>query len=456
MTTNRRMLRVGVAARRIPRRAVLRGAAGAALALPFLEAMGADAEPGPPRRLCAVYTANGMALPRPELGIEDWYWFPRTADDGGVILGKSTEPLAPFVDRLSFFGGLSHTNGPKADGHICSDMWLTGAPLQAPKPGTFNSVSLDQTVALHTKRFCRQPSLVLSVDAGVGFMSRTSTLSYDQEGKPIPAESDPRRVFDRLFRVDDDAREARRAGLVRRESLVDAVHREAKSFSSGLGRTDREKMEQYLASLREMEERLVAAERWVDVPLKPQDRSGIDLDAGPEGEPARFYGTMFDLIALAFDADITRSVTFMMSREDGMGISDTFPLKLGLGGTHHNLSHAADRDGLLNFARYDRFLAEQLARFLGRLQGFPEAGKSVLDHTVVLYGSGCSTTHWPRNLPTLVAGGGGLGLAHGRGRYVSDGERRLTNLYVSILQALGIEEESFGDSTGRLGDPVFG
>ena len=220
------------------------------------------------------------------------------------------------------------------------------------------------------------------------------------------------------------------------------------------GRTDREKMDQYLASLRDLEERLVAAERWVDVPLKEQDRSFVDLEADVEGEPARYYRTMFDLIALAFDADITRSVTFMMSREDGMGISDTFPLKLGLGATHHNLSHAGDRDGLLAFAKYDRFLAEQLAHFLGRLADLPEQGRSVLDHTLVLYGSGCSTTHWPRDLPTLLAGGGALGLRHGR--YVREGERRMTDLYLGILHALGIEEDRFGDSTGPLGGGVFG
>jgi hypothetical protein len=454
MTTHRRF-RPRVAARRIDRRAVLRGAAGAVLALPLLEAMGDAATAAPPRRFCAVYTANGMALPRPELGLDEWYWFPQATGDGSLRFGRSTEPLLPFADRISFFGGLSHTNGPKADSHICSDMWLTGAPLQAPKPGSFNTVSLDQTVALHTKRFCRQPSLVLSIDAGVGFMSRTSTLSYDQEGKPIPAESNPRRVFDRLFAADGASLETRRAGLRRRVSLVDAVLDEARSFSAGLGSTDRETMDQYLTSLRAMEERLETADHWIDVPLVAPDRSSLDLDAAPEGgDPARYYRTMFELVALAFAADITRSVTFMLSREDGMGISDTFPLLLGLGATHHNLSHAGDRDGLLAFAKFDRFLAEQLAFFLGRLAALPEHGASVLDHTLVLYGSGCSTTHWPRDLPTLVAGGAGLGLRHGK--YVRDGDARMANLYMSLLGALRIEQESFADSTGTLGAAVFG
>jgi hypothetical protein len=210
-------------------------------------------------------------------------------------------------------------------------MWLTGAPLQEPKPGAFNTVSLDQTVALHTKRFCRQPSLVLSIDAGVGFMSRTATLSYDPEGEPIPAENDPRRVFERLFSAGAGDRDGRRAGLRRRMSLVDAVLGEARSFTAGLGHTDRETMDNYLTGLCAMEERLEAAERWLDVPLAAPDRATLDLDATTDGDPARYYRTMFDLIALAFAADTTRSVTFMLSREDGMGISDTFPLKLGLG-----------------------------------------------------------------------------------------------------------------------------
>jgi hypothetical protein len=441
-------------ATRIDRRGVLKGIAGAALVLPALEAMGEAVTAVPPRRFCAVYTANGMALPRPELGIDEWRWFPRVDTDGQLKLGKSTEPLEPFRDQLSFFGGLYHENGPKADSHICSDMWLTGAPLQDPKPGSFNTVALDQVVAEHTKQHCRQPSLVLSIDSGVGFLSRTSTLSYDIEGRPIPAENSPRRVFDRLFRADAATAAGKRDALGRQLSLVDAVLENAKAFSRRLGRTDRETMQQYLASLDEMETRLAASERWIDTPVKDQDRSFLNLDASPEGEPASYYQTMFDLVAIAFDADITRSVSFMLSREDGMGISDTFPLKLGLPQTHHNLSHAGDREGLLAFAKYDRFLSEQLAHFFARLAGCRDVEGTLLDNTLVLYGSGCSTTHWPKDLPTLVAGGRGMGLSHGH--YARDGEQRMTNLYVSLLQALGIEAESFADSTGRLAGPVFG
>jgi hypothetical protein len=424
-----------------------------AVALPVLDAMGAEVTDQIPRRFCALYTANGMSLPKTEHGIDEWSWFPTEGSGTDFTFGKSTEPLAPFRKKLSFMGGLLHPNGPKADPHICSDMWLTGAPLHNPKPGTFNSVGLDQVVALHTKQYCRQPSLVLSIDAGTGFLSRTGTISYNLDGKPIPAENNPRRIFDRLFRGDRSSLQSEREALQRRIKLVDAVAESARSLDSKLGKTDRDRMDQYLSTLDEMESRLIASERWIDIPLKKQDYSHLNLDATNEGDPGEYYRNMFDLIALAFDADITRSVAFMLNREDGMGISDTFPLKLGLSKTHHNLSHATDKEGQLDFAKFDLFLSKQVAHFLDRLERFQDRNGAVLDNTIVLFGSGASTTHNSHNLPTLLAGGANLGLKHGT--YWRNGESRMSNMYLSILRSLGIQEESFSDSTGTLNSPVF-
>ena len=438
---------------KLDRRAFLRGIGGAALALPVLDVMGAEVTDRAPRRFCALYTANGMSLPREENRLDEWSWFPRAEQNGEFVFGRSTEPLSPFRKQISFMGGLYHPSGPKADPHTCSDMWLTGAPLHNPKPGTYNTVGLDQIVALHTKQYCRQPSLVLSIDAGTGYLSRTGTISYSLEGKPIPAENDPRRIFDRLFRGDRSSLEAQRAKLQRRVKLVDAVAASARSLDRQLGKSDRERMDQYLTSLNEVESRLIASERWIDIPLKAQDYSHLNLDATPEGEPAEYYQTMFDLIALAFDADITRTVTFMLNREDGMGISDTFPLKLGLSDTHHKLSHATDKDGQHHFAKYDRFLSEQLAHFFNRMNSYEDRNGTLLDNTLVLYGSGASTTHTSVNLPTLVAGGANMGIEHGS--YWRDGETRMSNMYLSILRTLGIEEESFGDSTGTLSNSIF-
>ncbi|MDA1052641.1 MAG: DUF1552 domain-containing protein [Planctomycetota bacterium] len=438
---------------KLDRRAVLKGIAGATLALPVLDAMGEEVAEQIPRRFCALYTANGMSLPRPAHGIDQWSWFPSSVQEGKFVFGNSTEPLSPFREQLSFLGGLYHENGTKADPHVCSDMWLTGAPLHNPKPGTYNSVALDQVVALHTKQYCRQPSLVLSIDAGTGFLSRTGTISYSLEGKPIPAENNPRRVFDRLFRGDRASLASQRDQLARRIKLVDAVLENARSLNKQLGRSDREKMDQYLTSLDEVESRLIASEKWIDIPLKKQDYSHLNLDATSEGEPREYYRNMFDLIALAFDADITRSVAFMLNREDGMGISDTFPLKLGLSRTHHSLSHAEDKDGQLEFAKYDLFLSEQLAHFFGRLQEYQDKNGSVLDNSIVLYGSGASTTHYPKNLPTLIAGGANMGLRHGT--YWRKDDTPMSNVFLSILHSMGIEESSFSGSTSVLHDSIF-
>ena len=438
---------------RLDRRAVLKGLAGTSLALPVLDAMGAEVAERTPRRFCAIYTANGMSLPRSQHGIDEWSWFPTSQEQGSFVFGKSTTPLAPFRERLSFMGGLYHPSGPKADPHVCSDMWLTGAPLHNPRPGAYNSVALDQVVALHTKQYCRQPSLVLSIDAGTGFLSRTGTISYNLEGKPIPAENNPRRVFDRLFRNDRASLELQRDQLKRRIKLVDAVHENARALNKRLGRSDREKMDQYLTSLDEVESRLIASEKWIDIPLKRQDYSHLNLDVTSSGEPREYYRNMFDLIALAFDADITRSVAFMLNREDGMGISDTFPLKLGLSRTHHSLSHAEDKKGQLDFAKYDLFLGEQLAYFFARLEEYKDKNGTVLDNSIVFFGSGASTTHYPKNLPTLIAGGANMGLRHGS--YWRNGETRMSNVFLSILHSLGIPQSSFADSTGVLHDSIF-
>ena len=444
-----------MSALKLDRRAFLRGIGGAALALPVLDAMGSEVTSQLPRRFCAIYTANGMALPRTENGIDEWSFFPTAKGaDGEFVFGKSTEVLAPYRKQLSFMGGLYHPSGPKADPHTCSDMWLTGAPLHNPKPGTYNTAGLDQVIALHTKQYCRQPSLVMSIDAGTGFLSRTGTISYSLEGRPIPAENNPRRIFNRLFRGDRSSMQEERAKLQRRIKLVDAVAESAKSLDKELGKSDRERMEQYLTSLNEVESRLIASEKWIDVPLKKQDYSHLNLDATNEGDPADYYRNMFDLIALAFDADITRSVAFMLNREDGMGISDTFPLKLGLSRTHHNLSHATDKEGQMNFGKYDRFLCTQVAHFLGRMNEYRDREGTVLDNTVVLYGSGASTTHNPRNLPTLIAGGANMGLRHGV--YYRNGETRMSDVYLSILRSMGIERESFADSVSTVSGSIFG
>lgn len=436
------------------RRSTLKGLAGITLALPYLEAMGEETSPDAalPKRFCALYTANGMSLPKAKNDIADWHWFPHETG-GDFQFNQSTQPLAKYRDALTFFSGFHHTSGPKADPHTCSDMWLTGAPLHNPKPGTYNSVSMDQVIARHTKKYCRQPSLVMSIDAGVGFTSRTGTISYNLQGKPIPAENNPQQIFNRLFLGSSDTVKKQKALLQRKMKLVDAVNENSKSFNKQLGKTDKETLSQYLTSLNELENRIKSNERWTGIPLKKQDYSRLDFDYDIEQEPMQYYKTMFDLIALTFDADLTRSVVFMLNREDGMGISDTFPIKLGLKHSHHNLSHAGDPSGQLNFAKYDQFLSKCVGHFLERLKSYKDVKGNLLDNTMVLFGSGASTTHNPRNLPTLLAGGKNMGIKHGT-HYRKDGER-MCNLYLSIMNAMGLDVETFGDSTKPVDAGIF-
>ena len=256
--------------RPIDRRAFLQGLGGMALALPVLDAMGAEVDRDRSRGGSVRSTPpTACRCPSPSTASTSGAGSRRPSRTASSCFGKSTEPLAPFRKQLSFLGGLYHPNGPKADPHVCSDMWLTGAPLHNPKPGTYNSVALDQVVALHTKQYCRQPSLVLSIDAGTGFLSRTGTISYSLEGRPIPAENNPRRVFDRLFRGDRQSlqseRDAARSGA---SSWWTPWPQSAKSLDQQLGKSDRERMDQYLTSLNEVESRLIASEQWIDVPLE--------------------------------------------------------------------------------------------------------------------------------------------------------------------------------------------
>ena len=164
-----------------------------------------------------------------------------------------------------------------------------------------------------------------------------------------------------------------------------------------------------------------------------------------------YYRTMFDLIALAFDADIARSIAFMLNREDGMGISDTFPIKLGIKRTT-SLSHAQDKDGQLQFAKYDQFLTEQLVHFFKRLQGYQDNRGTVLDNTIVLYGSQASTTHLPKNLPTLIASGANGPAAR---PILARGDTQMSDVFLSILHSMGIEEKRFADSAQTGAREVF-
>lgn len=436
----------------LSRRTFLQGV-GVSCAMPWLEGM-AWASGGAreaPRRLCYVYTPNGISLPgASDADYRQWRWFPDGAG-ADYRFTRVLESLEPHRDQLSVVGGLSHPKSRELLGHLAGDTWLTGGDLRG---GAYmNSVSVDQVAAHQLERHTRYPSLVLSVDGGVGYKSRVSTLSFDFEGRPIPSESRQREIFERYFSGGGATTEARRRSLEQGRKVVDLVLEDGRDLKRRLGTRDGRKLDEYLASLSQVEEQVRRNEAWLDVPMKPFDASRLDLDPRPTVDPEAYLRATLDLMVLGFQTDITRVVTFMAGREDGMGFADNFPkLALGIDKGHHTISHDLAEGHWEEWGRYDRWQAEQLAYFLGRMRETEDEHGSLLDHTLVLYGSSCSTTHNARNYPTILAGGSAMGLRHGR--YLKyDEATPFSNLLLSTLRAAGVEAESFSDSTGALGAP---
>lgn len=433
----------------LERRTFLRGA-GLALTLPWLEAMAIADPPTPrPKRFCAFFFANGVSLPaRNHRDFQDWHWFPHE-DGANYRFTRSLEPLAPHRDDLSIFGGLSHATSRLLVGHNTADVWLTGADIRVDLQ---NSISIDQLIARQFGTHTRVPSLVLSSNGGVGVKSRATTISFDGQGRAIPAESTPRRIFERLFEppTENDIA-SRRQAIASGRRRVDFLLDDSRSLRQRLGRPDQQRLDEFLQSLSEVESRLTRAQDWLGRALPMVDRESINLDVNPRG-PTDYIRTMMDLIVLAFETDTTRVATYQISAEDGAGICDRFPAILGFGrpSGHHGLSHD---NNMQAWGQYDRYLAEQFAYFLGRLASIREGETRLLDNTMALYGSGTSTTHNARNYPTILAGARAMGLRHGRFFKQRD-ERPLGDLFVTMLHRLGLPLPSFADNTSEFTDLV--
>lgn len=438
----------------IDRRTFLRGT-GVAVALPLLEAMRPAPRAEPARRLCFVYFPNGASLPDADDATwSNWRWFPK-ATGRDYRFTDVLDCLEPFRDRLSLLGGLSHPLSRELLGHLAGDTWLTAGDVRG--DSYQNRVSVDQVAARALAVHTRYPSLVLSTDGGVGYKSRVATLSFDHAGHPIPAEHDPRQIFERYFSSGAAGvpTAERRASLQRGRKIVDLVADDAKRLQRRLGARDRDKLAEYLASLDAVERQLQRNEAWLDRPLPPFDASAIALDARADVDPTAYLRTMYDLIVLALQLDLVRVVTFMTGREDGMGFADQFPNRaLGIKRGHHTITHDTHEGHWAEWGRYDQWHARQFAYFLGRLAAVDDEHGPLLDTTQVLYGSCCSTTHNARNLPLALCGGTRLGLRHGS--YTAwDEATPMSNLLVGMLNAVGVPTERFADSTGSLPE-IFG
>ena len=437
---------------RLDRRTFLRGA-GAALALPALNCMAGAKPVAAPRRLAAVYFPFGVSIQmgdkakRPE-----WNWFPQ-GEGRDFKFTENLKPLEAHREHLSVLGGLSHPKVRRIGGHDSGDTFLTGHNIRANH--LRNRQSMDQVAAVKFAGQTRFDSLVMSTDGGVGEPTRSSTLSYNEHGRPIPALNQPQQIFDRLFGAGDadTARQARR--LKSGGSLLDLVLEDAARVRRNLGKYDQQKFDEYLDSVRQVERRVERAQKWMHIPkpgLTDADRERLKLESDSK-VPREYVATMYELMHLAFLTDSTRVATYQIaSMGDATTLGGKFPQLLGLGKHLHGLCHGWNReDGIEPLGKWDQFLAGQFATFLDRMRNtpaMPESEASLLDHTTIIYGCSNSTTHNNKNYPLVLAGGRGIGFQHGQ--YVKYGEDTpFSNVFATMLQQTGVTDR-FADSTGVL------
>jgi hypothetical protein len=420
----------------ISRRSFLR-AAGVSLALPWLEsrafatdgaaaaAAGAGAAVSPPYRMVCICTPLGLHAP---------HWLP------GQV-GKDYAPtpylevLKDFRDDYTVISGLSHPD--VGNSHDSGFSFLTAAPHPEHRTGFRNTISLDQFAAERIGTRTRFPSLALS---GEGF-----GLSWTRSGAPVPSEFSPSRLFARLFiegTPDEVAAQARR--LRDGRSILDTVGEQARALKSDLGGHDRRKLDEYFTSVRELEGRLASSEGWARKP-KPKVDATPPRDVPDSGDIVGRTRLLFDLTHLALQTDSTRLVTVMLS-----GASTVPPIP-GVTMPHHDLSHhGQDPAKLAELKTVETEKLKVLRDLLAKLKQTREAGGSLLDRTMVFFGSnlGNASNHSCQNLPVLLAGGG---FKHGRHLAFDPAKPPpLSNLYVSMLQRLGVEADHFGSSTGTL------
>jgi hypothetical protein len=404
-------------------------AAGVSLALPWLDAL------APARALgAAARPRHRMVCICMPLGLHPPFFFPQKA-------GKDY-PLTPYLEVVKDFrndftviSGLSHPEVGSSHDSIFS--FLTAAPHPEIRAGFRNSISLDQFAAEHIGGETRFPSLAL---ADEGF-----SLSWTRSGALVPSDAWPSSVFARLFlegRPDEVQAQARR--LRDGQSILDAVRAQAKQVQPRLGASDRDKLDEYFTSVRELEQRLVRAEEWSKKP-KPK------VDAKPPQDihnPADIIGRtrlMFDLIHLALQTDSTRLITMLLAG------TSLVPTIAGVSLGHHDLSHhGQDLSKIEQLKKIELETMKAVRELLAKLKQTKEEGASLLDRTMVFFSSnlGAGSTHSTKNLPVLLAGGG---FQHGQHLAFDPAKPPpLCNLYVSMLQRLGIESDQFGSSTGTL------
>jgi hypothetical protein len=428
----------------ISRRAILRGM-GTALALPLLDSMvpaltATAATPANPlRRLGIVF------IP---LGERPGYWTPKTVGTN-FEFSPILEPLKPFRDSMTVISELCDP----LDGHaVTVAAWLTGSiPKRTIAEDVRAGTSIDQVIAGKIGQDTVFPSLELATEDFTGYIggcdtqyscAYMNTLSWKNQTTPLPMEINPRIVFERMFGRAGTSQQ-RLDRMAKDRSILDSLQQDVSDLQGGLGPRDRARLSDYLENVREIERRIQRAEKQATTELKVPD--------APVGIPESFedhVALQFDLLALAYEADITRVFTFMMSRDASQRV---YP-NLGITEPHHSMSHhGGNAEKIANLVKLNTYHVSLFGKFLEKLRSTPDGDGSLLDHSMILYGSGMSESnnHLRLDIPTLLVGGG-AGTLKGNRHIQAAAQTPLANLMVSIANKFDVGMDKFGISTGSV------
>lgn len=434
----------------LSRRTILRGF-GAAVGLPMLDAMTpafASAAPGKtPVRMAFVYVPNGIDMR---------HWTPEKEGPLGV-LPRTLSPLEPLKTDITVLSNLTHNMGRAlldgaGDHGRCCGAYLTGVQPRKSAVDIKCGISCDQIVANAVGHETRFPSLELGLedarqagDCDSGYScAYTNNLAWRSETQPLPPILDPRAMFERLFgKGGAMTPEERSRQRLYRRSILDFVSENTRSLQRTLGPTDRRKMDEYLGSIREIERQIERAEK-----DNAQVNPGMEKPYGIPADFAEHFRLMTDMITVAFQADLSRVVTFLVTRE---GSSRAYR-EIGIPDGHHPLTHHQNNPVMMDkVAEINLYHVKQLSAWLQRLKAIPEGGSNILDNSMIVYGAGLSdgNRHTHEDLPTLIAGRGGNFIKSGR-RIIARRETPMSNLFLTMMDRMGVNAEHFGDSTGHF------
>jgi hypothetical protein len=435
----------------LPRRTVLRGL-GAAIALPFLDSMVPaltalqNTAAAPIKRLGVFYVPNGMAM---------WSWFPKTEGPIQELPAtlKSLQALKQHVLLLGGLGDEAANKVPRSGDHARSaGTFLTCVPFKAiTDANVIAETTMDQIAAKQFAKETQIASLELGIESAAMLgtcdgtsCALTNTISWSTPTTPLPVDNDPRSIFERLFGASGSTDPAARLARIKRDrSILDVVNDQLQRLNARVGPSDKIKFDEYLESIRDVERRIQRAEE-----QNSRELPVVDQPMGIPGDYMEHARLMMDLLALAYQTDLTRVSTFMLARE----VSGRAYPEIGVSDSHHPLSHHQNEQAKLErLHKVNEYHFRQFGYLVEKLSKTPEGDGSMLDHTLFLYGTGISdsNTHFHDDLPIAVVGGKAAGITGGRYMRYPQGTP-LANLHLTILDKLGVPLEKFGDSTGKL------